>query len=650
MKPVADTLVQTDELPGEEIEFGIGDPRWVMRTQAELYSDVTTAIIREYSTNAYDAHVMAGHTDPIEVSLPSQMSPYFIVKDHGVGMDMEIFRKIYTQFGISDKRESNSTNGMLGYGSKSGIAYTTSFSVESVRNGHKVSGVIMRKPDWRIVLKVVAQHKTDEPNGTVIKIPVHNIDEFNTKAKAFYRFWLPGRVLVNGKAPLHHVGKKVTDNLYYSQEWNTSYVVMGNVAYRIANPSYLFNQVQMQAMNFVAYVDDLKTADGGAAVEFTPSREDLKYTNRTNESLVRVIKDFEEKILISARKDIATAANHAEAYKKWNEWGNLVGKQLFTTLEYKGDKLVDKFEIRGERYKRNAYRNTCKIIDTWNVQSMHETMVITHFTPTNLSSDHKAKVKQYASMQGWAVNYFIFCDGDDGVTSPWVSKEKFVKWETLKAALPKKPKQPRYNDGGPSRLRGSFDTIVAGGRKYEQTLNKNDEHFWISVHEDKGFLVSALLGLLKSEAVVVILPANRVNKFTRENPQVPRFIPYVQAKVEKDASKTLSEDAKKVWGFLNVSSNRWLNTLSASKVDDPEIANLQSLWQRREALLKDYERNKNLAYHSKVYVTDYQGKPSTYLSDTYPLLAHVGATVNPKIIDDVYLYINAAYAARKEDK
>ena len=58
MIPASNTITQIDNLPGEEIEFGIGDARWVMRTQAELYSDVTTAIIREYSTNAYDAHVM----------------------------------------------------------------------------------------------------------------------------------------------------------------------------------------------------------------------------------------------------------------------------------------------------------------------------------------------------------------------------------------------------------------------------------------------------------------------------------------------------------------------------------------------------------------------------------------------------------------
>ena len=159
MIPVKDTLVDFDSMPGEEISFGIGDPRWVMKTQADLYSDITTAIIREYSTNAYDAHVMAGNPNPIRVTLPSTLNTFFVVEDDGVGMSMDLLRKVYTQFGVSDKRDSNKTNGMLGYGSKSGIAYTNQFSVTSVRDGVKIEGNIKRKPDWEIVLKIVSQTK-----------------------------------------------------------------------------------------------------------------------------------------------------------------------------------------------------------------------------------------------------------------------------------------------------------------------------------------------------------------------------------------------------------------------------------------------------------------------------------------------------------
>src|SRR5690606_8495790 len=162
MIPVKDSLIDVDTLPGKEIAFGIGDPRWVMKTQADLYSDITTAIIREYSTNAYDAHVMAGNPDPIEVTLPSVMDPYFIVEDRGVGMNMETFERVYTQYGVSDKRESNDTNGMLGYGSKSGVAYTTQFEVTSVKDGVKIHGIVKRKPDWAIVLKVVSTTRTSD--------------------------------------------------------------------------------------------------------------------------------------------------------------------------------------------------------------------------------------------------------------------------------------------------------------------------------------------------------------------------------------------------------------------------------------------------------------------------------------------------------
>jgi hypothetical protein len=647
MKPALDTLTQIDELPGEEIEFGIGDPRWVMRTQAELYSDISTAIIREYSTNAYDAHVMAGHRDPIEVTLPNVMDNFFIVRDHGVGMSLEILKKIYTQFGISDKRGDNNVNGMLGYGSKSGVAYTNTFTVETVRDGHKVSGVIMRKPDWRIVLKVVNHSKTDESNGTTIKIPVHNIDEFNHKAREFFKFWLPGRVLINGVAPVHHVGNEITKNLYYSKDWNTSYVVMGNVAYRINNPAALFSQVSMQAMNFVAYVDDFKTADGTAPVDFTPSREDLKYTERTKETLHAIIKDFETQILESARKDIASAPNHAEAYKRWAGWGVLVGKQLFTTLEYKGEKFENQFAIKGQKYNPAAYRNSVGNCSAHLVSDMPYTVVVTEYDNNNIGSDQKHKAREYAAKQGWNARSIIFTASKaDEITSVWVSKEQFVTWDTIKASIPKKPRNPYASSYNAGRIKGSWDIITRDGEQAEQTLDPKNTHYWISVQRNKSVAVHQILRTLKSDAVVVIVPANRLEKFKRDNPKIENFADWAIAKVVRDGASLLSEEAKTV--FAQPRGGNWLPSLDATVLNDPEIARLQDLFARRDELVKDYQDNLTLAQVVGIYVTPFSGTANTYLNDNYPLIT--SAPVSTATLDHVHMYINAVYAAKKGNK
>lgn len=651
MIPVKDTLVDIDTLPGEEIEFGIGDPRWVMKTQADLYSDITTAIIREYSTNAYDAHVMAGNPDPIEVTLPSMMNPFFVVEDKGVGMDVNIFRKIYTQFGVSDKRDSNTTNGMLGYGSKSGIAYTTQFSVTSVKNGIKTHGIIQRKPDWRIVLKVVSQTKTDEPNGTRISIPVHNWQEFTQKANDFYKFWLPGRVRVNGAEPVHHVGEKITEGLYYSKDWSTSYVVMGNVAYRIANPAALFRDSKMGSINFVAYVDDFKTEDGSAPVEFTPSREDLKYTDRTKATLQAVIDNFAKEIVDTAKAEIDAATSHAEAYEAWSKWTGVLGKRMFDDLEYKGDKFQPDFPVRATRYDARGYSYAVQQIRNWHVEQMSSTMVITDFG-INLTSTHKKKVKEYAKLKDLKTTYFLFVAGDGSdIKSPWFERgERFVSWEDVKAALPKAP-VVRNTASGPGRVKGTFDFITPTMDEFEKELPKDQSNlFYITVQETKRFSARRIANMLFDGAwTVVILPQNRLAKFNRENPKVQSLIAYAQTKVVKNGGSLLCDDAKKVKD-IEYTSRQWLSRMDLSKIDDPEIHRLRTLIKNEENLTKRYDENLALAGQvgMRYNVREHEPKHSTDLSKKYPLLSRL--SYYSKIHSHVYVYMNAVHAAEKENK
>lgn len=661
MIPPTNTLTQIDELPGEEIEFGIGDPRWVMRTQAELYSDVTTAIIREYSTNAYDANVMAGNPAPIRVTLPSEFNnSMFIVEDDGVGMDINLFRKVYTQFGVSDKRESNDTNGMLGYGSKSGVAYTNAFQVTSVRDGVKIHGVVMRRADWSLVLKVVSSVKTAEHNGTRIEIPVHNIEEFNHKAQEFYKFWLPGRVLVNGKAPEHAVGNLITEGLYYSQAWNRSYVVMGNVPYRIENPDALFRDMKMRSINFVAYVDNYVPADGGAPVEFTPSREDLKYTERTKGTLQAIIQDFETQILTVAQSEIDVSTTHAEAYKAWRKWTDLLGRDLFKDLEFKGDKFKDNFVVAGTRYSFNAGRGGTQTIREWSVQNSPNTMFVTGYDLT-VSSAHKAKVKEYAEFKKWdtygderQVKYVVFMNASD-VDCPWVTKDRFVSWDTIKAELPKKPKAPvAYNSNHPNagRISGSWDYYTPTEDKYESQIPASAKNlFFITLQNDKRYNVRSVLGALGvADAVVVIVPQNRLKKFLRDYPSVQEFTAYARGQVVKDGESLLSPDAK---ALLAVSENtrRWVKALNLSKVNDPEITRLHSLVGDEKNLTKEYLRNINLAnYAGMGYngVTKYTPRQTDYMAKTYPLLDH-GHYSTPRVTPHVYIYLNAVHAAESEN-
>jgi hypothetical protein len=228
---------------------------------------------------------------------------------------------------------------------------------------------------------------------------------------------------------------------------------MGNVPYRIANPDALFTNTKIRRVNFVAYVDDFKTIDGALPVEFTPSREDLAYTDRTKNTLQAIINDFAEQIYAKAQADINKATSHAEAYAKWSHWTGVLGRSMFDDLSYKGDKFKPNFAINAKRYRVSAYRSGSETwaIKEWAVDSMNSTLIITDY-PLVLSSTHKKMAKEYAKLKGISVGYLLFTPStNDSIVCPWITRERFVRWDDLKAALPKKRAR---------KLRSSFPTTT----------------------------------------------------------------------------------------------------------------------------------------------------------------------------------------------
>ena len=103
-----------------------------------LYSDKISAVLREVSCNALDAHVVAGTPDlPIEVQLPTVLDSTLRIRDYGPGLDELQMVDIYTRYFKSDKRQSNDLIGGKGLGSKSPFCYIDTFNVTAVQNGEK---------------------------------------------------------------------------------------------------------------------------------------------------------------------------------------------------------------------------------------------------------------------------------------------------------------------------------------------------------------------------------------------------------------------------------------------------------------------------------------------------------------------------------
>lgn len=643
MIPKTNTLVVEDTLPGKETEFSIGDPFWVMESLADLYSDKETATVRELSTNAYDSNVEAGNDKPIEVSLPTIMSPYFTVKDQGIGMSPDTLEEIYTSFGVSTKRDSNSYNGMLGFGSKAPIAYTGTFTVTAVKDGVKTIGVITKRPD-KIVLKVVMTSKTDEPNGVEVKVPVHNWQEFSTKAKNFYRFWKPGTVLVDGVEPKQAVGEKITNNLYYSTTPGTSFVVMGNVAYRIANPDALFRNNHMNRISFVAYVPN-------GSVEFTPSREDLKYTDLTKKTLYDVIGSFEQKMVTEATSQITKAITYADAWKIRKSWSDKLGDALFKDIEYKGEKFPSTIDAVGLRYSPTDSYGYYNRYNTERVSYLHlnaqffKTLFVTNYN-IDLNAHNKGKARTYWEHKGLNVSHVMFINGD--WENKWAPKDHIISWDDLKAALPKKA---HVGATGPVREPGTFDFFDNGSSYHEKPFPDGTVYYITPAQRDK-YNTGGIQRKLGTDIKVVVLAKNRIAKFKRDHPDTKDFIEWAKSQVILDGDSLIKPDAKKALA-INTSDRDWLRLLDINKVDDPEIKELKRLLDKREDALVEYSKHKDLA---QMLFLVYDGWKNHTVSQAkavieakYPLLVYMTSSYVYKH-DDLYVYLNAKYANLKGKK
>ena len=276
----------------------------VLRNQ--LYSDKVLAVIREYSTNAVDAHTEVGKDDlPIEVSLPTVLKAEFKVRDYGRGLTDEQIAQIYAMYGESTKRGTNDQIGQLGLGSKSAFAYGDNFIINSFVDGTKTSYNAFIDPSQVGRISKLSSEKTEEKSGIEIVIAVKqdDIEEFYSKAVGLFKNFKVTPI-IHGAAGrnLHEdLTQKVivtSDNGNWELIQGDSVAVMGNIAYEIDN--YALN------ISWSSNADDrllyellnagVRLNVGIGDLDIAASREALQYTDDTKSFLINRLKDVIKEI------------------------------------------------------------------------------------------------------------------------------------------------------------------------------------------------------------------------------------------------------------------------------------------------------------------------------------------------------------------
>ena len=305
-----------------------------------LYADKIKAVIRELSTNAYDAHVDAGCPEqPFTIHLPNRFEPNFSIRDYGTGLSHDDCMNLYTTYFGSNKTDSNDAVGCLGLGSKSPFAYTDSFVVTSYFNGKKRVYNSYKNEHDEPVFALLSEDDTDEPNGLEVTFSVEqdDIDEFEETAQKVYKHFkvLPRLLSEDTTKPFELEDKHkfviqgsnwgIVDSGGYSHyhDRDEAVAIMGQVAYPID-----YGQFEGEAVEALLR-SEVQIHFGIGELDITPSREALSY----NEYTKRAIKETVECILLEMKEVIEESFDECETmfearmkYYKLSDSGNVLNK------------------------------------------------------------------------------------------------------------------------------------------------------------------------------------------------------------------------------------------------------------------------------------------------------------------------------------
>jgi len=257
----------------------------------QQYRDPIGSIIREITSNCFDAHIEAGVELPVTIDFnQDSLGKYISFKDQGIGMSPDRIKNVYLSYGESTKRLNNQSIGGFGLGGKSPLSYTDSFYVTTIFDKIKYE-YIVHKGKTLPKIELIEQSHTTKRNGTEVKIYFNEPDDYWTfidKAKKQLVYF---------------------DNVVFNQTWlfNNDYKIIEgkNFKCRIdtGKDSTKYNDYIHLCIGKVPYPIDYNLIDRDTikipiALKFeigelivTPDRESIRYVEIDGKSTEDIIRN-----------------------------------------------------------------------------------------------------------------------------------------------------------------------------------------------------------------------------------------------------------------------------------------------------------------------------------------------------------------------
>lgn len=332
---------------GKEVDLRIkASPKAFKILSDGLYSDKILAVVRELSTNAYDAHVEAGIGDkPFEVTLPNSFNPNLIVRDFGNGISPENMEEIYTVFFQSTKTGTNDAIGCLGLGCKSPLSYTDSFIVDSYHKGIKNTYSIYKNEEGIPTCLQLSTEESSEPSGLCVNVPVKSVDfnNFAVKAKTVYTHFILKPIVKGNVIDIPTKNYVINNELFgiRNQDWCGAKAIMGNICYPINDLrddslSDIHSKVLSLDVDIYFNIGDL---------DVSASREKLSYDKITIENVKKKL----DKVYSLLKKSVQDAVNDCS-----NLWDARIRyKRILTSQNFRS--LFDDVKIVYDNVELSIY-------------------------------------------------------------------------------------------------------------------------------------------------------------------------------------------------------------------------------------------------------------------------------------------------------
>ena len=307
--------------------------------RSNIYSNKMLAVIREYSTNGWDGHILAGTPDrSLRITLPTSLAPEFRVRDFGVGLSEDSVMNIYTSYGTSTKDTSNDFNGTFGLGSKSAFAYGNAFDIISYFDGMRTMYTAYLDESNIGKIRKIYSEPTTEENGVEIVVSVkHNdIRQFNETALEFYKNFQPCPEILNNtgvaEAIVAHHNRVATFSgtdwsIYNNGRTENNVIIMGNVAYPIDLNSIPNKDSAFEIFGTSYYRTHNVVIEAPiGSLSITASREALEYDKRTITWIINKTNEIASTLVKDAQDKIDNSPNVWEAIKVANNLTGLTSK------------------------------------------------------------------------------------------------------------------------------------------------------------------------------------------------------------------------------------------------------------------------------------------------------------------------------------